>query len=81
MYGGDMKTSPGKLLRYFKAWADKDGRQRWGAQKRFADACGVDPGTASLWLSGRRDPGYERLPRIAEVLGVSVSELILKGRK
>jgi transcriptional regulator with XRE-family HTH domain len=42
----------------------------------LADRIGVTPGAAGHYLSGRRNPKPGMLRRIAEIAGVSVSELI-----
>ena len=41
----------------------------------FARRVGVKPPTACGWESGRYSPTIDRVPRIAEVLGVGVSDL------
>ncbi len=47
----------------------------WGGVKRFAEAVGVSPQSASRWLSGKLTPPQARLHAIAEVLGVDEEEL------
>jgi transcriptional regulator with XRE-family HTH domain len=48
-------------------------------QKEVADRTGVSQGTVSKWLSGK-PPGLRTLPKLAEVLGVSV-EYLLTGKE
>ena len=51
--------------------------QRSGKQKRdIAFALGVQPSTISDWLAGRGYPRLKSLEVLAEILGVSVSELV-----
>ena len=40
----------------------------------LADACGVTPGTVSLWESGKTEPTHENLARVARACGVDLAE-------
>lgn len=46
------------------------------SQTEFARRCKVSAATVSLWLKGDRTPSYERLVTIAEVCGLTVSQLV-----
>lgn len=45
-------------------------------QKTIADALGIPPSTCSGYESGKREPNFETLKRIALFLGVSTDELL-----
>ena len=50
-----------------KAWRESEGLTQEGAAARF----GVTKATVSRWEAGTRQPGPERLPRIATATGIS----------
>lgn len=50
-------------------------RQGW-SQRRFAGAVGVSQPTVSDWLSGEKEPKSRYVPKMAEVLGLSVNDLL-----
>jgi transcriptional regulator with XRE-family HTH domain len=41
---------------------------------QLAEACGVTPGTVSLWESGKTEPTHENLARAARACGVDLAE-------
>jgi transcriptional regulator with XRE-family HTH domain len=45
-------------------------------QEQLAKLLGVTQGTIAQWEKGLTHPTFEKLPKIAEVLGVSVDALI-----
>ena len=45
-------------------------------QKTMADALGIQPSTYSGYESGKREPNFETLKRIALFLGISTDELL-----
>lgn len=61
------------FLKALSRW--NKGIQR-GAQAAFASSLGVNPNTVSQWVSGRGVPDERLRPKIAEMLGVSVEELM-----
>lgn len=55
-------------------------RERAGVtQERLAAEIGVDRSAVAHWEVGDANPSAERLPRIADALGVSIDELV-RGR-
>lgn len=46
----------------------------------FARECGVEPPTALGWERGDYMPSAHRLPKIAEILGVSTDDLLIAER-
>jgi len=42
----------------------------------FAEQVGADESTTSLWLSGKRMPSANVVPKIAEVLGMEANYLL-----
>lgn len=58
----------------------KELRKKAGlTQVRFAEVMGVTQSTVSQWESGRVLPDTVKLPRLAEVLGCTVSDLFAKA--
>lgn len=52
-------------------------RRRLGmTQKELAARVGVSPGTIGMYETNRREPDLETIRRLAEVLGVTVAELV-----
>lgn len=51
-------------------------RLKIGTQEELAARLCVDKSTISTWENGKRSPKTKDLPRIAEVLGVSVLDLL-----
>lgn len=51
-------------------------RLKIGTQEELAGLLKVDKTTICTWESGKRSPKTKDLPRIAEVLGVSVLDLL-----
>lgn len=45
-------------------------------QAQIAEKCGVGQGTVSHWERGEWKPSVTRLPKVAEVYGVSVDMLL-----
>lgn len=45
-------------------------------QRMFAEQVGADESTTSLWLSGKRMPSANAVPKIAEVLGMEPNYLL-----
>lgn len=45
-------------------------------QKQIAYSLGVEPNTVSQWESGVREPRVRQLPKLAELLGCTVDELL-----
>ena len=48
------------------------------SQERLAELLGVTQGAVTQWECGRTHPGYTRLLKLADLLGVTVDEL-MKG--
>lgn len=46
------------------------------SQQALAEALGVSQGAVGLWESGKREPNYKTLIRIADYFGVSVGFLL-----
>lgn len=51
-------------------------KQRGYSQAKLAKACGWKQATISHYESGERSPNIQKLKKIAEVLGVSIGDLI-----
>ena len=50
------------------------------SQREFADAVGVrSVGAVSMWETGERTPRAALLPKIADVLGCTIDELLRGG--
>jgi transcriptional regulator with XRE-family HTH domain len=52
--------------------------KKW-KQKAFAEKLGVSPQTINQWASGKTTPDIDRLPQIAQILGVSLDFLLGSG--
>lgn len=59
----------------------REGRQRLGmSEQQFADAVGVTRGAVQQWeKSGGTAPKRSNQPRVAELLGISIAELVSGG--
>ena len=58
----------------------KDARTALGiTQEQLAAILGVTQGTVAQWETGRSHPSFDKLPKVAEALGVTVDELIGKA--
>lgn len=62
-----------KLNRIKVVLAEKDIPAKW-----LAEQLGRDPATVSKWCTNASQPNIETFFRIAEILGVDVSELLRK---
>ena len=51
-------------------------KQKKMSQAELASAVGVKQSTVAMWESGKNKPRLSTLPRIANVLEVSIAELI-----
>ena len=49
------------------------------SQTQLAELLGVKPHTVSQWESGTRTPGIITVNKIADALGCSIDDLIMKG--
>lgn len=49
-------------------------------QKQLADRMGVERSTVAKWEAGAAFPAAAKLPKLAEVLGCTVSELYAKAQ-
>ena len=55
----------------------KAARKKTGlSQKKLADMLGVNTGTVGNWESGIREPGFQMIHKIANVLNANVASLI-----
>ena len=45
------------------------------SQAELARRLGVDPATVSYWMSGKKKPTADRLPKIAEALNCTIDSL------
>ncbi len=55
----------------------KAARHRRGlTQKQVGDALGIDDRHVQAWEAGRRNPGPKHLAKLAEVLGLQVTDLL-----
>lgn len=59
----------------FSEWLTQRLSMRGLSIRQFAIQVGVTPEAAGYWLSGERTPRKRYLPQIADVLGVSPSEV------
>ena len=60
----------------------KEARSALGmTQEEFAAALGVTQGTVSQWEIGRTHPSFGLLPKIADVLQITLDELIKQEEK
>lgn len=50
--------------------------ERGLTQRQVADSLGVEPNTVSQWESGVREPRVCQLPKLAELFGCTVDELL-----
>lgn len=48
-------------------------------QEELAKRIGVTQGTVAQWEKGLTHPAFDKLPKVADVLGVTVDELIKKA--
>ena len=48
--------------------------------KEVADRMAVRPETISRWASGTHNPGLEQAEQLAEILGVSITDILFKQR-
>ena len=48
--------------------------------KEVADKMNVRPETVSRWVSGINNPGLDQAEQLAEILGVSISDILFKQR-
>lgn len=55
----------------------KEMRQKYGTQQQFAVQLGLSQNTISTWENGGAAPKTKDLKRIADLLGVTVTELLV----
>jgi transcriptional regulator with XRE-family HTH domain len=58
------------LEKKFLDWQQQSGKRR--SLNEFAEYLGIKRPLLSLWLSGARTPGEEKLKRLGELLGLDV---------
>ena len=57
----------------------KEARQSKGiTQEQLAKMLGITQGAVAQWENGLTHPSFEMLPKLAEILGMTVDELINK---
>lgn len=57
----------------------KSAREKRGiTQQDIAVALDIDQSTVSLWESGKTSPRAKLLPKLAQILGCTVDELLLE---
>jgi transcriptional regulator with XRE-family HTH domain len=55
--------------------------QKYGSRAAFAKACGMSRQYMNELLNGKHDPSLERIVFFADLLGVSVDELVIRGSR
>lgn len=60
-----------KRKRLLKLLIDKD-----MTQSELARKIGVSFQSVNMWVSGKRNPSYESVPKIAKALGITTDEVI-----
>ena len=48
-------------------------------QEQLAELIGVTQGTVAQWENGLTHPSFEKIPKVANALGITVEELLKAG--